>query len=417
MTDSHDDILILGGGVAGLACALYLLREGRGVRILEQGRVGSGASHGNCGTITPSHAPPLAGPGVIARALKWMTRPDAPLYIRPRVDPALADWLLRFALRCNRDDWWASARARAALLDASRGLIGTLVEEEGLDCRFEANPLWYVARDRRQFEHEVREAALLRTLGIESRVLDAAEVARCEPALRPGVAGAIEFAGDASLRPDRYVAELARVVRANGGLIEEDCRVLGIDHERGRVASVRTALGARRGGEVVLAAGAWSPTLSRGLGLNVPVQPGKGYSITYSRPALAPSRPLVLKGPQVCVTTWSDGFRLGSTMEFSGYDASLNRTRLDALVRAAREHLHEPVGPELREEWYGWRPMTYDDLPLLGRAPRWDNLWLATGHGMLGMSMSAATGRLLADLVTRRAPILDPSPYDPARFA
>jgi D-amino-acid dehydrogenase len=164
-------------------------------------------------------------------------------------------------------------------------------------------------------------------------------------------------------------------------------------------------------------AGPWSPQVLRLLGLSLPIQPGKGYSITTARPAIAPKHPLVLKERSVCVTAWDSGFRLGSTMEFAGYDASLNRRRLEAIERAARDYLHEPLGPGPREEWYGWRPMTWDDLPLLGRAPAWSNVWIAAGHGMMGVSMSAVTGRLLADLLTGRSPVLDPAPYRPDRFA
>lgn len=167
---------------------------------------------------------------------------------------------------------------------------------------------------------------------------------------------------------------------------------------------------------MLLALGAWSPRLGRELGLRLPVQPGKGYSITYTRPALCPRTPLVLKERSVCVTAWSSGYRLGSTMEFSGYDTTLNRVRLGALRRAAAEYLHEPEGPQQVEEWYGWRPMSDDDLPILGRTGNSENLWLATGHGMLGVSMSAATGLLMSELITGRTPSFDPAPYSPARF-
>jgi D-amino-acid dehydrogenase len=126
--------------------------------------------------------------------------------------------------------------------------------------------------------------------------------------------------------------------------------------------------------------------------------------------------PLVIREHSVCVTAWQGGFRLGSTMEFSGYDASLNDQRLAALERGAREFLREPVGPELRERWFGWRPMTWDDLPLLGRAPRLERLWLATGHGMMGMGMSAVSGEMLAQMICGRETVLDPSPYSALRF-
>src|SRR3954471_22112774 len=147
MNKRDTDVLVLGGGAIGLACAFYLLRAGRSVRVLERGGVGGATSHGNCGTLTPSHAAPLASPGVLWKGFKWMLRPDAPLYIRPRFDPALASWLLHFAARCNRKDWWRSARAKGALLLRSRRLIEELVREEGLDCDFAASGLRYVYRN------------------------------------------------------------------------------------------------------------------------------------------------------------------------------------------------------------------------------------------------------------------------------
>ncbi|MBB5209381.1 NAD(P)/FAD-dependent oxidoreductase [Chiayiivirga flava] len=414
----RDDVLILGAGVIGLFCALELLRSGRQVTVLDRGAVGAGASHGNCGTITPSHANPLAMPGVIGKALGWMLQADAPFYVKPRIDPALWRWLLRFARRCNARDYAAGLARKGAWLKASRVLLAQTIAEEGLACEFDASGLLYVYRDAASLPAAHALAADLGGLGIEAVPLDGPALAREEPALRPGMAGGLLFPGDAVLRPDRLVSELARRVRELGGRIEEHSEVVGFVRDRaGNIASVATSTGARTARDVVLALGAWSPTLARGLGLRLPVQPGKGYSITYSRPALAPRRPLVLRERSVCVTAWSSGFRLGSTMEFSGYDSSLNRVRLDALVRGAGEYLREPVGPQLQEEWYGWRPMTWDDLPIVGRAPGLPNLMLATGHGMMGVSMSAITARLVGDLLLRREPVIDPSTCAPERFA
>ena len=226
----------------------------------------------------------------------------------------------------------------------------------------------------------------------------------------------VRFPGDARLRPDRYVAGLAGSLRALGGVIEEGWDVEAIDEDADGVR-VRGSRGTLRAREVVIATGAWSPGLMRSAGLGkLPVQPGKGYSITYDRPSLVPRRAVSLSEPGVCVTVWDSGYRLGSTMEFSGYSTNLNRRRLDALERGAAEFLHEPVGPVKHEEWYGWRPLSIDDVPIIGRVPGRRRAWLATGHGMLGVSMSPSTGRLVADLVCGREPHLDPAPYSPARF-
>jgi D-amino-acid dehydrogenase len=415
----NEDVVVVGAGAIGLACALALAKDGRSVRVIDAGRIGGGASHGNCGTITPSHAPPLAAPGMVATALRWMLTPDAPLYIRPRPDPMLWQWLLRFALRCNLRDWAATARAKSALLNDSRTRLQAWVHEYGLDCQFAESGEDYVFRDPRGLEHEQREIPLLRELGIAVEVFDGRTYEAMEPALKPGVAGAVRFPGDAMLRPDRYVAELARVARAQGVRIDEQCALVALEPDGNRMR-LRTAAGDLLAHDVILAMGAWSPRLASAIGmpkLRLAMQPGKGYSITYSAPSLVPRRPLILRDRSVCVTAWADGYRLGSTMEFSGYDDTLNARRLDALERGAREFLHEPVGPQVRERWFGWRPMSCDDVPILGRMPGRERTWLATGHGMMGIGMSAGTGQLVADLVAGREPAIDPTPYSPGRFA
>ena len=417
MDASRSDVLILGGGVVGLSCALYLLKAGARVRVLEQGTPGCGSSHGNCGTITPSHAAPLAMPGMLGVALRSMFRADAPLYLNPRIDGPRLRWLMGFARRCNWRDFEHAAQARAAILQRSRHLLGALIRDERLDCEFVEAGLLYVYRQSRQMvDDEHHHASLLDRSGIPVQRLRGDEVEAMEPALKSGVLGGLFHPEDARLRPDRYVAELARLVRERGGVIETGAKIERFETDGRRIVRVVTSRGDFAGERVLLALGAWSPLLGQRLGLRLPMQPGKGYSLTYTRPTHAPRHAMVLRDVSVCVTTWESGFRLGSTMEFSGYAEGLNRRRLDALRRGAAECLREPEGPELQEEWWGWRPMSVDEVPIIGPSTRWSNLHLATAHGMLGVSMSAATGELVAAQLNETTPSFDPAPYAPARF-
>lgn len=415
MRRAGDEVLVVGAGAIGLASALALAGHGRQVRVIDRGRIGGETSHGNCGTLTPSHAPPLAAPGVLWQALRWSLDPASPLYIRPGRDLALWDWLRRFAGRCNTAHWQQATAARAALLNDSRKRLEQWVQAHGLDCEFRASGLDYVFRSTRNFDLHAGQCAALAQLGIATELLDGPAYQRSEPAFRDGLVGAIRFPGDACLRPERYTAELARVARDHGVVIEEDCALQGIQTQADGV-SVATSRGPRRAAQLLLAGGPWTPQLARGLGLKVPITAGKGYSITTSAPALVPSRPVVLKDHSVFVIGWQQALRLGGTMELAGQDTRLNPTRLGAIERAAALYLQQPAGAVEHERWYGWRPMTPDDLPLLGRCPAQPRVWVAAGHGMLGISMSSGSGQLMADLICGQPPALDPAPYRPERF-
>lgn len=393
------DILIIGCGVIGLSCAYFLQRAGHRVLLLDRTGVGAGASHGNCGMISPSHAAPLAMPGLIPRALRWMWQPDAPLYIRPTLNLRRLAWLWRFARRCNWRDYWTSAHAKHALLQRSRVLFDQIIGGEHLDCDYAPNGHLCVWRDPAVTAEMARSLETWQRLGLPVETLDGPALRRLEPALREDVVGGIHNLSDAHFRPDRYVAELARVIQVRGALVQAQTPVLGFERMADRVLAVRTPQGRIGVRRVLLAAGAWSVPLARELGLRLAIEPVKGYSITMSRPALAPTRSIVFRERGVAVTPWPSGYRLGSTYEFSGFDERPNPVRLEALRRAAREYLREPLGAVVEEEWMGFRPMTPDGMPYLQAVPGLSNAWVAAGHGTLGMSMSPASGERMAALI------------------
>lgn len=403
--------------MVGLATALQLLRAGFEVTVLEGRTLGSGASRGNCGTITPSHAPPLAMPGAVGTALRYLWRPDAPFYVKPRLDRDLAAWLLQFAKRCNWRDFGESNRARAVLLLYARAQLESCIAQERLDCGFSATGTLYLFRDRAAFRAVQWLPRALADAGVPLEAWDGDAIRAREPCVAQDVVAGFFNPHDAHLQPDRYVDALAARVRALGGCIVEGARIESLHAESGRIGDVRTAVGRYVGKHVILALGASSPQVARTLGLRVPIQPGKGYSLTYPRPPWAPRIPMVLKERSVCVTAWSDGLRLGSTMEFSGYDDTLNLRRLQALQRAAREYLVMPEPLSEGQPWFGWRAMTYDDLPIIGRSTRYDNLVWATGHGMMGVTLSVATALIVRDLLAGQQPEIPIDAYAPGRFS
>ena len=252
--------------------------------------------------------------------------------------------------------------------------------------------------------------------GVAARRLEGEQLPALDPALRTGLAGAFHYEGDASVRPDALVRDWAAGLRSRGVRFEENRRLTGVQVRSGSVVSAETDQGALSADQFVIATGAWTGRLASAFGRSLPLEPGTGYSLTMSEPAKSPAHPMLFPEHRVGVTPFQDGFRLGSMLELRGFDASVPRQRIAQLVASAGHYLVEPEGAEVRETWSGWRPITWDSLPIIGRMPGLGNVVLATGHHMLGMTMAPATGRLVAEIVGERTPHIDPTPFSPARF-
>lgn len=411
--------VIVGGGVIGLASAHYLSGSGWSVVVIDRGEVGRACSWGNCGLITPSDILPLAEPGAVGRTLRALLKRNSPFSIRPGLNFTLWAWLLNFARRCNDRDMMAGAAGIHALLDSSLGLYKGLVGDGAVDCEWEQRGLISVYRDRANLDaYAATDRILSESFGHPARRLDADELRAFEPALNPGLAGGWYYESDAQLRPDALMRSWRRALEGRGVAFREHCEFKGFakPDAAGRVAAVSTDQGEIPADCFVVAAGALTPLLNRHLGCRVPIQPGKGYSLTMPRPNICPKYPLLFPETRVAVTPFRSGYRLGSTMEFAGYDARLDRRRLQLLKDGARPYLREPYAEPVEEEWFGWRPMTYDSVPIIDRSQAHPNVLIAAGHNMLGVSMAPATGRLVAELLAESKPHIDPAPYRLSRF-
>jgi len=416
MTNPRADVLVIGGGVIGLACARQLLDDGRSVHVIDQHGFGAGASHGNCGLITPSHALPLNQPGALRRVIRWSLHPGSPVSIRPRLDAGLIRWGLRFIRNSRRDGMLRSLRGRAELLLLSRRLYDDWMADMAEECEWATQGLLVAFAEERSWAAEEATHSLLADNGVTARMLDRDELLEREPALKDELVGGSLYSQDAHLRPDKLVAALARSVDERGARTTLTAEVTGFETRGDQVAAVTTSEGAFVADQVVLAAGAWTEPLARRLGLRLPMQPGKGYSLTYGKQEVGPTQPMILEEVAMAVTPWPSGLRLGGTLEFAGYDTGLRRDRLTLLRTAASRYLRELPQAHGEEEWSGLRAMTPDDLPIIDRIPRYDNVLLATGHGRLGVSMAPGTGLLVSDLIAGRKPSLDPAPFGLARF-
>jgi D-amino-acid dehydrogenase len=346
-----------------------------------------------------------------------MLRRESPLYIRPTLDLGRILWLLKFAGQCRLDPVRRAIRAREELLGSSERLFEELFRDPGLAAaEHERRGVLMVYRSEQAMQGYRAVNQWLEPYGLQAEARLGRDLLELEPALRPDVYGAWYHRVDSHLRPDGLLRSWRRRLAEKGVVFEENCELLRFEAAGGRVQAAVTSRGNAWAGQYVLAAGAWSAPIGARLGIKLPIQPGKGYSITMGRPALCPAIPCYLHERRVVATPWPSGYRLGGTMEFSGFDEALSPLRLAALRRAASEYLVEPLGRPPAEEWAGLRPMTYDDLPVIGRAPGLANLTLATGHGMLGITTGPATGRLVAEILGGRPPHIDPTPFDVKRF-
>jgi D-amino-acid dehydrogenase len=411
-----DDVLIIGGGVIGLACAYYLNRLGRQVRLLEAGRIDQGASNGNCGWLFFSDALPLCAPGVpVAEALR-LIRGTSPLELDPHPDPRRLFWLLRFILSCRHTQMRAALSGKLSLLRNADLLYAQLRSEEGLRGEYEAQGLLMVHRSEADMAAYAATNTLLAPYGLGAESLVGHRLHRLEPGLHPRVYGGWYYRKDSHLRPDCLMKDWQALVMKKGVALEEGVTVLDFETQGGRVVGVRTPQTIFRAREVVIAAGAWTLPLTHRLGIHLPLQPGKGYSITYPSFDGQPSIPCYFHEPNVVATPWKSGFRLGGTMAFRGYDTRLNQRRLNLMAAAGRSFLATSPDAAQGEAWAGLRPMSADDMPLVGPLPGWSNVIVASGHGMLGLTTAPSTGRLVAEMVAKRPPHLDPAPFRLTRF-
>ena len=410
------DIVIIGGGIIGVSTAYYLALQGRSVTLIEKENIGAGSSHGNAGLIANGFAVPMAAPGVPSQGLKWLLDTTSPFFIKPCLNPDLIRWLWKFRGASNEKQMLRSIGILLSLGQGSFDLFDELFDNEKVDFGYERKGRLILYTSKDSFEKGVATADLLHKYGVEVSLLDADGLRRLEPNVMPAVRHGIYCAAYAHVAPDRFVHEMVRLAKKLGVETITETPVTGFETSGQQISSVITTGGRFIPNQVVLAAGAWSSTLARSLKLKLPIQPAKGYSLTYKRPFNSPSLPLSLSERMIAVTPMGENLRFTSVLELVGFNQSINRQRLETIRRSVNEYLPDMEELKHEEVWSGYRPATPDDLPIIGRTERFKNLILATGHGTLGMTYGLITGKLISQIIAEEQTIIDLMPLRAERF-
>jgi D-amino-acid dehydrogenase len=408
--------IVVGGGIIGVSAAYYLARRGQRVTLIERGDIGRGSSFGNAGIIAFGH-PPIPRPGLVGKTIRWMFDSSSPLYIPPRLDPAMLRWFWEFRRACTAEHFEACMEMLGGLGREAITCFDRIVDDESLTVEYHRDGWREVFYTEEGLAGGRHEAELLRRHGFEVEVYDGAELERREPAFNPGAAGAVQFTESTFTDPYRFLLELTDAARRHGASIRANTELMDIVIDDGRFTAACLHTGERLEGDaLVLAAGIWSTAIAKRIGLSIPMQGGKGYHRDITRPTPCLKTASVIADRHVAVTPLGDVLRLAGTVEFSGINDRLVPKRLEMLTVAARKYLKGIGQTQTVSEWCGLRPCTADGLPVVGWAPQHEGVFVATGHARMGLTLGPITGRLVSECILDGAPSLEIGPLRADRF-
>jgi D-amino-acid dehydrogenase len=414
-------VLVLGSGVIGTSAAYYLARDGHEVQVLDrQAGPALETSFGNAGEVSPGYSAPWAGPGVPIKAIKWMLMAHSPLVIWPLLDPAMWRWGAAMLANCTERAYAVNKSRMVPIAEYSRDCMKALRAETGIAYDERTQGTLQLFRTQKQLDGIGGDVAVLKQYGVPFEVLDRDGFVKVEPALaltKDKFVGALRLPGDETGDCFKFSNRLAEMAQGLGAVFRWNTQIRGLEQQGGRITGVRTEGGLLQADRYVLALGSYSPQMLRPLGLRIPVYPVKGYSITVpiTDPQFAPESTVMDETHKVAVTRLGDRIRVGGTAELAGYSLTLREARRATLNHVVSDLF--PKGGDVSQAsfWCGLRPMTPDGTPIVGPTPH-ANLLLATGHGTLGWTMAAGTGRVIADLVSGRKPEIDMDGLTMARY-
>ncbi|MGZ3749829.1 MAG: NAD(P)/FAD-dependent oxidoreductase [Mucilaginibacter sp.] len=412
--------IIIGGGVIGLFSAYYLQKSGWEVDILDQGDLSDNCSYGNAGMITPSHFVPLAAPGMVEQGIRWMFNSKSPFYVKPSLNPELVGWGLKFLKSATRKNVERSAGALRDISMISKDLYKEFEKDSNVDFGLEDKGILMLFKTQKFVEEEQHLAEQATNLGLDAQYLSPDECRKLQPGVEMDILGAVHYHCDAHLYPNKLMTGLIKYLEtAKGVKIYRNTEITKITHDFGKITSVASADKQFKGDAYVVAGGAWSPSIARLAGLRVPLMPGKGYSFMVPQDdTKRMTIPSILCEARVAVTPMNGSIRYGGTMEVGKINDQVNMNRVKGIVESVPKYFpnFKPEIPQAKNVWFGFRPVSPDGLPYIGLSSKYNNLAIATGHAMIGLSLGPATGKIINDLLNGAKPMMNIGVFSAGRF-
>jgi D-amino-acid dehydrogenase len=413
-------VVIIGGGIIGLSSAYYLQESGHEVTVIDKTDMKGNCSYGNAGYVCPSHFIPLATPGIVKQGLKWMMNAKSPFYIQPRLSWSLMDWGLKFMRSATAEK---VEKAGAPLRDIalfSQQLYEAWAKLPQFRFAYEHKGLLEIFQTTAGAAHAHHTVEQAHRLGLTDTVLlDHTALQQLEPHTPINGLGAIWFKCDAHLYPNKLMQQLIADLEQKGVRLIRNEEVSGFENHSGKISKVITNTAVYDTDAVVVASGSWSRELAKKMKINIPLVAGRGYSITLEDSPYRINYPSVLVEGRVALTPMDGNkIRFGGTMEITSTGTPPRMSRVQGIIQAVERYYPEfkiPM-PAADQVWYGYRPCSADGLPYIGRNRQWKNVVIATGHAMLGLSLGAGTGKLVAELLNETTPGIDITAFDPNRF-
>jgi len=416
--NNRGTVVVVGAGIAGLASAYYLVRDGWDVKILEKNTLDNNCSYGNAGMIVPSHFTPLAAPGIVAQGIKWMFNSKSPFYVRPSLNPRMINWGLKFLKHANRTHVEQHAAAIRDLNLYSSRLYDELAQEEEFDFELKQNGILMMYKSKEMQHEEIELAHRAKDLGLDVDILEGNAVQELEPNLKLDVLGAILYRCDGKLYPPKLMRQLIHYLKAAGVVFFEETEVHKFITNGNKVKEAISNKGSFQADAFVLTGGAYLPQLTSKLHVNTPLMPGKGYSFMYQpEKENTLNHAALLLEARVAVTPMNGQIRFSGTMELGPANDRIYENRVRGIVESIPKYYPElKVDYPSEKIWYGYRPCSPDGLPYLGRLKKFDNVLVAGGGGMMGLSLGPAYGKVVADLLAGQKIEAEIAGFRPDRF-